>query len=41
MFTKLVKKSDGKLPLGRPRYRWESNKLHVKMGVEDTEYEDV
>jgi hypothetical protein len=34
----LVGKSDGKRPLGRPRFRWEDN---IKMDIQKVEYRSM
>jgi len=38
----LVKKAEGKKPLGRPRRRWEDNKqIDLKTGREGVEYINI
>jgi hypothetical protein len=34
----LVRKPEGKRPLGRPRHKWENN---IKMDLKETAWEDV
>ena len=39
LYRVLVKKAEGKKPLGRPRRRWEDNKqIDIKTGRESVEY---
>jgi hypothetical protein len=37
-FILLVRKSEGRRPLGRPKHRWEDN---IKMGLRETECDGV
>jgi hypothetical protein len=38
MYSTLVRKPDGKRPLGRPKYRWES---YIKMDLKEIGWEGV